>query len=43
MIYFSNMCYDMYCLLVKFQFETPYMHEEMKETNCIRGNLNQRA
>ena len=43
MIYFSNMCYDVYNHHVKFQLRNPSMHEEMKSTNCNRGSLNQRA
>ena len=36
---FSNMCYDVYYHLVKFQLKTPPMHGEMKKTNCIRGQF----
>jgi len=34
---FSNMCYDVYYHLVKFQLKTTPMHGEMKKINCIRG------
>ena len=37
MIYFYNMCYDVYYHLVKFQLKTPPMYGEMKKVNCIRG------
>ena len=37
MIYFSNMCYGVYYYVVKFQLKTPSMHEEIKNTNYIRG------
>jgi len=33
MIYFFNMFYDVYNQLVKFQFKTPPMHEEIKKRN----------
>jgi len=42
MIYFSNMCYDVYYHLIKFQLKTPPIDGEIKKTNSIRGgNLNQ--
>ena len=37
MIYFPNMCYDMYYHLVKFQLKTPPIHGEMKKINYVRG------
>jgi len=37
MIYFSNMCYGVYCYVVKFQLKTPPMHGEI----TVGGNLNQ--
>ena len=37
MMYFSNICYDVYYDLVKFQLKTPSTYREMKKTNCIRG------
>jgi len=43
MIYFPNMCYDMYYHLVKFQLKTPPIHGEMKKKIILGGNLNQRA
>jgi len=36
---FSNMCYDVYYHLVKFQLKTLHMHGEMKKKNCIRGSF----
>ena len=41
MIYFSNMCYGVYYCVVKFQLKTPPMNGEIRNTNYIRGNLNQ--
>ena len=37
MMYFSNMCYDVYYHVVKFQLKTLPMIGENKKTNCIRG------
>ena len=31
MIYFSNMYYDVYYQLVKFQLKTPHMYGEIKK------------
>ena len=41
MIIFSNMCYGVYYYVVKFQLKTPPMNGEIRNTNYIRGNLNQ--
>ena len=41
MIYFSNMCYGAYYYVVKFQLKTPPMNGKIRNTNYIRGNLNQ--
>ena len=35
MIYFSNMCYDMYYYLVKFQLKTPLVHGVMKNIQIV--------
>ena len=37
MIYFYNMCYGVYCYVVKFQLKTPPMHGEMKKMNYVRA------
>ena len=37
MIYFSNMCYDAYYHLVKFQLKTPPIHGEMKKDKLCKG------
>ena len=37
MMYFSDICYDVYYHPVKFQLKTPSTYREMKKTNCIRG------
>ena len=37
MMYFSKMCYDLYYHLIKVQFKTLPMHEEIKKINCITG------
>ena len=42
-VFFYNMCYDVYYYFIKFQLKTPPMHGEIKKTNCIRGNLNQKS
>ena len=42
-IYFSNMRYVVYYYFVEFQLKTPSMYREMKKTNFIRGNLNQKS
>ena len=37
MMYFSNMRYDAYYYLIKFQLKTPPIDGEMKKTNSIIG------
>jgi len=44
MMYFSNMCYDVYYHLVKCQLKTSHMYGEIKKRQIIlEGNLNQNA
>ena len=43
MHFFSNMNYGVYYYLIKFQLKTPSIHGEMKKTNLLGSNLNQRT